>query len=72
MSFEDDALNLFKKWLDNGVEVLIVYDLIDMYKAECDFDNDWATKDALRKVIRLYTNDNQYAQFKREVGIDEG
>ena len=70
MSFEDDALEIFKKWLDNGIESLIVYDLIDMYKAECDFDNDWATKDALRKVIRLYTNDHQYEQFKREVGIE--
>ena len=70
MSFEDDALEIFKKWLDNGIESLIVYDLIDMYKAECDFDNDWTTKDALRKVIRLYTNDYEYEKFKQEVGIE--
>ena len=70
MSFEDDALEIFKKWLDNGIEALIVYDLIDMYKAECDFDNDWTTKDALRKVIRLYTNDYEYEKFKQEVGIE--
>lgn len=70
MSFEDDALEIFKKWLDNGIEALIVYDLIDMYKAECEFDNDWATKDALRKLIRMYTTDNQYEQFKQEVGIE--
>lgn len=27
MSFEDDALKLFKNWLNNGVEALIIYDL---------------------------------------------
>ena len=70
MSFEDDALKLFKNWLDNGVEALIIYDLIEMYKFECETDNDWATKDALRKVIRMYTNDQQYEQFKKEVGIE--
>ena len=70
MSFEDDVLKLFKNWLDNGVEALVIYDLIYMYKAECEFDNDWATKDALIKVIRMYTNDNQYGQFKKEVGIE--
>ena len=70
MSFEDDALKLFKSWLDNGVEALINYDLIEMYKFEGETDNDWATKDALRKVIRLYTNDHEYEQFKQEVGIE--
>ena len=70
MSFEDDALKLFKNWLDNGVEALIIYDLIEMYKFECSTENDWASKDALRKVIRMYTNDEEYKLFKREVEIE--
>ena len=63
----------FERMLTNGsLDGIILYDLIQTYKDQCETDNDWAIKDALKKVIKYYSTYYQYEQFKKEVGIDEG
>lgn len=66
---ERATLDFRRMMTTGGLDGIIVYDLIELYKFECETDNDWATKDALRKVIRLYTSDHEYEQFKQEVEI---
>lgn len=71
MTFKEKAVEDFTKMINSGtIDGIIIYDLIEQYKFECEGDNDWATKDALRKVVRLYTSDHEYEQFKQEVGIE--
>ena len=71
MTFKEKATQDFIMMLNKGsIDGIIIYDLIEQYKFECEGENDWATKDALRKVIRLYTSDHEYEQFKKEVGIE--
>ena len=60
----------FERMVRNGsLDGIILYDLIQTYKCQCETDNDWAIKDALRKVIKYYSTYYQYEQFKKEVGI---
>ena len=67
---EKAALDFERAMKGGNLDGIVIYDLVEMYKFECETDNDWATKDALRKVIRLYTSDHEYEQFKQEVGIE--
>ena len=71
MTILDKATKDFITMMRAGnLDGIIIYDLIESYKAEREGENDWATKDALRKVLRHYTNDSQYEEFKQEVGIE--
>ena len=68
----EQATKDFTVMMHSGkLDAVIIYDLIQQYKFECASDNDWAIKDALRKVIKLYTSDSQYEEFKKEVGLNE-
>ena len=61
----------FERMVRNGsLDGIILYDLIQTYKYQCETDNDWAIKDALKKVIKYYSTYYQYEQFKKEVGIE--
>lgn len=51
-----------------SLDGIILYDLMQTYKYEHDGD-DWELKDALRKVIKYYATDEQYEEFKKEVGL---
>jgi len=65
---ERAALDFERMMMNGSLDGIILYDLIQTYKYQHDVD-DWELKEALLKVIEYYTTNDQYEQFREEVGI---
>ncbi len=66
---ERAALDFERMMRSGSLDGIILYDLIQTYKYQHD-GGEWELKDALRKVIRYYATNEQYEQFREEVGIE--
>lgn len=73
INFKEEALSSLEGLLRTGnLDAIIRYDLVEAYKYSLDTggEEDWALRDALKKVIKYYSSDAEYEQFKREVGLE--
>lgn len=64
---ERAALDFERMMMNGSLDGIILYELIETYKFQ--ERDEWELKDALRKVVKYYATEDQYEQFKKEVGI---
>ncbi len=66
MTITNQAVKAFTTMMKAGsLDGIVLYDLIETYKCA----EEGELRDALRKVIRAYSNYDQYEQFKKEVRV---
>jgi hypothetical protein len=56
------APTLIKSLNPDAIIELVALDLIEAYQ----FAEDWESRDAIRKVVKMYTTTTQYEEFKEK------